>query len=161
MKRTLINLIAFVLILAMTSCGNSNNQTPSVPRSENSSPPESIPTSPSVATYITPSVSPSAVLSPSPSSNEAFTDEDLSSFLSKDIGDNFNTTTWYPCISSIEVRNNGNDVYYAVVTVSTESEDTASRIGNAVFANSNDIVELNYIMVMNADGNILFERNKL
>lgn len=92
-------------------------------------------------------------------------DEDASAALAEDFEGSFGgagnpawATSWYGYVTNIEVfTSDANN--YAIITVSKDTDkDAVNRIGNAIFGNYATDYELATVLVMDLDGNILFER---
>ena len=89
-------------------------------------------------------------------------DEELSAAATKYMDEGFghaygNPTSWYDYIDNIFIYSTPNDNYTATIFVSPDCQD-ADRIGNALMMNFDDVT-IDYVMVVDDSGNILFERN--
>ena len=94
-------------------------------------------------------------------------DEDASTALSKDFEDGFGgagdpewAASWYGYTTKVEVFVAGSN-RYAVITVSSAAgpEDT-KRIGNCVFGNYSKDYELMRVLVVDEEGNTVFDRSR-
>lgn len=94
--------------------------------------------------------------------NEIVLDEELTAIATQYMDESFgnafgNPTSWYKYIENIFIYSAPNDNYTATIFVSSDCQD-ADTIGNALMMNF-DEVTINYVMVVDDAGNLLFDRN--
>ena len=67
-------------------------------------------------------------------------------------------TSWYKCVSKIDVF--AADSNYAVITVTADTDsESVDRIGNTIFANYTDEFDLARVLVVDDTGSTLFDRS--
>lgn len=94
--------------------------------------------------------------------NEVVLNEELTAIATQYMDESFgnafgNPTSWYKYIENILIYSAPNDNYTATIFVSSDCQD-ADTIGNALMMNF-DEVTINYVMVVDDAGNLLFDRN--
>lgn len=100
-------------------------------------------------------------------SDSGVLDEEVSAELADDFKIGFGggddptwATSWYGYVTKIEVFS-AESTRYAVITVRSDADsESVSRIGNAIFGNYSKEYELMRILVVDEDGNTVFDRSK-
>lgn len=94
-------------------------------------------------------------------------DEDASTALAKEFEDSFGgagnpewATSWYGYVTKIGVFSADSN-RYAVITVSSDaSSEAVEKIGNAIFGNYSKDYELMRVLVVDEEGNTVFDRSR-
>lgn len=94
-------------------------------------------------------------------------DEEASTALSKDFEDGFGgagnpewATSWYGYVTKVEVFVAESN-RYAVITVSSDADsEDINRIGNCIFGNYSKDYELMRVLVVDENGNTVFDRSR-